>query len=96
MKRLIILATLACAACSSVPAGQTLADSCLTADRLLRAAITLDKQGKINESQAKAITIAGTTINGACSQSSPPTDISSALQAVSKATADLSAIPGVL
>lgn len=97
MNRFLICAAslLALAACSNVTAPQTVADACLTADRLLRAAIILDQANKLTPNQVNLVSVSGSTINGFCSQASPPTDIAGALAGINGAVQSLTTIPGV-
>lgn len=80
-------------ACGST--AQTVTDSCLTADRMLKAAISLDAQGKLTATQVNAVSVSGATINGFCSQSAPPTDAQAALAGINGAITSLATIPGV-
>lgn len=96
VKCIALAAFVALAACSTATqTGQTVSDACLSADTMLKAAITLDAAGKLTVVQESAVTVAATTINGVCSASAPPTDIASALTAINAAIAGLAAIPGV-
>lgn len=97
-KLLVAAALLALAACQSaqpISAGQAIADACMSADALLKAAITLDKQGKLSATQVNAVSVAGATINGYCAQSAPPTDVQAALADINGAMSSLATIPGV-
>lgn len=87
------LVLVALAGCSNT--AQTVTDACLTADHMLKAAITLDQAKKLSPSQVNAITVSGATINGFCSQSAPPTDAQAALAGINGAIASLATIPGV-
>lgn len=98
MKTILALwltAGLLLAACSNVSTPQTVTDACLTADRMLRAAIILDQQGKLTATQVNVVTVSGATVNGFCSQSAPPTDVSAALAGIGGAIQSLATIPGV-
>lgn len=77
-------------ACSTITPAQQLVTACQSADAALRVAIAADKQGKLTDGQRRAITIAGTTVNGFCAAPQPPGSIPAALRAVSAAVADLS------
>lgn len=97
MRHIIAAASLAVlAACSYTPSvGQTVADACLSADSLLKAALVLDANHKLSATQVNSVSVAGATINGYCSQSAPPTDAQAALAGISGAMSSLATIPGV-
>lgn len=89
------LSLLLLAACSNVPQETAvLATACDSAGLTLTAATALDAGGKLTAAQKHAIDVAAATINGVCSQSAAPTDLTGALASVAAAAVTLGPIVG--